>query len=387
MRIMRTEKLVLGHVLARPVLDPYGNDMLAQGTVLTRERIEQLRQQGYQHAFVGDPQSSVQVRYEDTVDPATYSRALGRVSRGMEELAEELAALRGGTFEEMIKAVPSASIRAVLSGDGALGRIGEAAGLILEALRGRSTLASFPVIRTRETRLYQHSLNTCIISCLIGRSAKLGDETLERVACGGLLHDIGMVIVEDSDDEMTRIRQHTLLGYELLKNFADVDTLVTYAALEHHEHQDGTGLPRGLIGGNRIRRNRMLPPPVPTLIGEIVAVANSFETLVASDGFSPPLPAEAALKNIASRAGTHFNREVVDRFLAVTPMYPKGTEVVITNGAFRGHGGTVVDLPEESPNRPEVAIYQDDKGKLIEPFILNLVERPDVEIRSRGVGG
>ena len=82
----------------------------------------------------------------------------------------------------------------------------------------------------------------------------------------------GATAAEAPEEE--RVRRHTQLGFEMLRHTGRADILAPRIALEHHEHQDGTGLPRGLEGSNAIARKRSAMSPVPTLIGEIAAIAN-----------------------------------------------------------------------------------------------------------------
>jgi putative two-component system response regulator len=89
-----------------------------------------------------------------------------------------------------------------------------------------------------------------------GKSLGLGQGDLETLRIGGLVHDIGKIVISDSilskpgslDSEETRIvEQHPIIGEQIcapLKSFRHVLPLIR----NHHERMNGTGYPDGLRG-------------------------------------------------------------------------------------------------------------------------------------------
>lgn len=72
----------------------------------------------------------------------------------------------------------------------------------------------------------------------------------------GLMHDIGKIGVPDSvlnkkgrltDEEYNLMKQHTVIGSDILKNIEDVAGLRD-GVRHHHERYDGKGYPDGLKG-------------------------------------------------------------------------------------------------------------------------------------------
>ena len=87
-----------------------------------------------------------------------------------------------------------------------------------------------------------------------GMTAKEQDEVFDMA----LLHDIGKIGVSEAvinkrarltEEEYAEIKQHPLIGYEILSHVQDVPRLST-GARWHHERYDGTGYPDGLAGDN-----------------------------------------------------------------------------------------------------------------------------------------
>ncbi|MGE5449980.1 MAG: HD-GYP domain-containing protein, partial [Methanomassiliicoccales archaeon] len=72
----------------------------------------------------------------------------------------------------------------------------------------------------------------------------------------------------------------------------------------HHEHWDGQGYPRGLKG-NRI-----------PLESRIIAIADAFSAMTCPRSYREAMPEEMAVAELKNAAGTQFDPELVDKFIA-----------------------------------------------------------------------
>jgi len=193
------------------------------------------------------------------------------------------------------------------------------------------------------------------------------------------------LFVDPAEEETRRIKHHTVLGYELLRQGDDPDILSPHVAYEHHEHQDGTGLPRGLVGSNHISRNREVSTPIPTLIGEIAAVANEYDNLLSGAHGKPSLTPDLAIESIIRGSGTRFNRDIVQAFRRVAPLYPQGTEVLLSGGNYDGCHGVVSRVNSEHLDRPRVLLLRDKTGQRIEPVEIDMVQLEETSLRIVGL--
>ena len=97
-----------------------------------------------------------------------------------------------------------------------------------------------------------HPLNVAIIGGLIARRLENPNIEMEHVLMAGLLHDVGKLKIKlnDRSSIMTvneeEVANHTILGYEMIKNEFNLPENIAKAALEHHENNDGSGYPQGL---------------------------------------------------------------------------------------------------------------------------------------------
>lgn len=143
----------------------------------------------------------------------------------------------------------------------------------------------------------------------IGLPAKKVDE----VYFGGILHDIGKIGIEDeilnkkgklTPEEYDKIKQHTVIGYEIIKQAGMFHELLP-AIRSHHERIDGKGYPDGLVGEE-----------IP-LVARILAVSDAFDAMVADRPYRKGLPVSQALQEIERGAGTQFDEELAQHFIAI----------------------------------------------------------------------
>jgi len=132
---------------------------------------------------------------------------------------------------------------------------------------------------------------------------------------GALLHDIGKIGISDAiltkpspltDDEFEAIKQHTLLGAQILRPIAFLALHVPIVEL-HHERPDGHGYPFGLRGDEIPRAAR------------IVHVADAFDAMTSARAYRPARAAAEGLRELWRCAGTQFDAEVVHALAKALP--------------------------------------------------------------------
>ena len=125
------------------------------------------------------------------------------------------------------------------------------------------------------------------------------------------LHDIGKVGIPDiilnkpsklTNEEYAVIKEHTVIGAEILKNVSIINH-VTEVARSHHERYDGHGYPDGLKGEE-----------IP-IHARIVAVADSYDAMNSRRIYRNSLPKETIYEEIRKNRGTQFDPEIADIFL------------------------------------------------------------------------
>lgn len=166
----------------------------------------------------------------------------------------------------------------------------------------------------RDPETGAHITRMAHYSCIIARKMKLPPETIDMLMSSAPMHDVGKLGTPDhillkpgklDDEELVIMRQHTTVGYEILKNSSSpAIQMAAEIALTHHEKYDGTGYPEGINGEN-----------IP-LMGRIVAVADVFDALTSDRPYKAAWDLGRARDYLLAGKGQHFDPVCVDMFLS-----------------------------------------------------------------------
>ncbi|MBQ8107711.1 MAG: HD domain-containing protein, partial [Ruminococcus sp.] len=147
----------------------------------------------------------------------------------------------------------------------------------------------------------------------------LTEQFMNDVEHAAPLHDIGKIHVSDvilnkpgrlTDEEFEIMKSHTYLGSAIIDRAIEMVPESGYLheaknlSEYHHEKWNGKGYPNGISGED-----------IP-LSARIMAVADVFDALVSRRSYKEPFTIEKALEIIKIDAGTHFDPDVVEAFLA-----------------------------------------------------------------------
>ena len=134
-----------------------------------------------------------------------------------------------------------------------------------------STLAAFKLtlLKPQLPQVYRHSLEVAFFALLLAWRA--GSDMLpEQAFASGLFHDLGLLHIDPQillapdvygEPELKQIYTHPVIGHLILTRLKEWPACVGQAVLEHHERQDGSGYPKGVLAG-------AISP-----LGELLAVA------------------------------------------------------------------------------------------------------------------
>ena len=164
-------------------------------------------------------------------------------------------------------------------------------------------------LRDKETE--DHSEKVTRLTKILAAQFGIKDQDLIHIQRGALLHDIGKVGVPDNilqkpgpltDDEWVIMRKHPQYAYDLL---SPIDYLQPALDIPycHHEKWDGSGYPRQLKG-------EAIP-----LAARIFAIADVWQALTSDRYYRKAWTKEKALEHIKNGSGTHFDPQVVEKFI------------------------------------------------------------------------
>lgn len=151
------------------------------------------------------------------------------------------------------------------------------------------------------------------LAAQLGERVGFGDEELEGLAYGALLHDVGKIGVPEgiltkagplSPDEWTVLRRHPEIGERICQPLGLSRSFVTIVR-HHHERWDGLGYP-DRIGGEAI------PPGA-----RIVGLVDAFDAMTHDRPYRAALTLDVAMDEIRSGAGKQFDPALAPVFLEI----------------------------------------------------------------------
>jgi putative nucleotidyltransferase with HDIG domain len=147
-----------------------------------------------------------------------------------------------------------------------------------------------------------HSERVAELANRMGRALGMGDADLQRLHFAALLHDIGMLKLDRTQQMNPRTcDKHTVLGSRMLGR---IRLWKQIAPIVHHHHEwfDGSGYPDGVAG-------EAIP-----LEARIIALCDAWDTMTSDTSYKPTLTREEASAEIETCAGTQFDPELVRTF-------------------------------------------------------------------------
>ncbi len=168
------------------------------------------------------------------------------------------------------------------------------------------------LVTALETRLpgsAGHCRRVAAMSALV--AARLGLDPCEvaRIERGGLVHDVGKIIVSPeilekpsalTNAEFAEVKRHAVFGARLVSSLDDPK--LTAIVRHHHERLDGSGYPDGLHGA-----------AIP-LGSRIVGVIDTYDALTSLRPYREPLSREGAIAILNEEAGITLDAAVVAAF-------------------------------------------------------------------------
>ncbi|MDP9235886.1 MAG: diguanylate cyclase [Chloroflexota bacterium] len=215
---------------------------------------------------------------------------------------------------EIVAAADATLYEAKHSGGGLSATIGGRR--VTDAARASGTFGFLEALVTSVDNKDKYTKRHCDLvseyAQMIGEGLGLSEESQRSLVIAGALHDVGKICVPDrilrkptklTKEEYEIMKMHVPLAANLIQQVPRRRDVLD-AVLHHHERFDGTGYVKGLKG-DRI-----------PLLGRIMAVADAFSAMTLDRHYRKALPLDLAIAELRAGAGTQFDPQLVDVFIA-----------------------------------------------------------------------
>lgn len=328
MRYCPVSRLSVNSRLARHVLSPQGDLLLKSNTELTPFLIERLKTMNYAGVYIYD------------------------------ELSKDIEVVDNISTDLVIKAV-KANAKADI--DDCIYVANSICDVVMSTDSIQTNLTS---LCSFDNYTYQHSVNVAVYSAILGLRLNLTQVQLRNLVSAAMLHDIGKQAIpveilnktdKLTDEEMAIMRQHPQLGYDLLKDNAEVASTVRVAVLEHHENWDGSGYPHGRAGEDIYE------------LARIIHICDVYDALISKRVYKDKKPPSAVLEYLMGSCGTMFDTNMMVEFMKCIVPFPNGTLVKLSDG----EDAIVVKNTPSLPLRPTIRLLNGSTIDLTE--VTNIV--------------
>jgi putative nucleotidyltransferase with HDIG domain len=191
--------------------------------------------------------------------------------------------------------------------------IGTAGEAVVSNIEEDGLASWIDMVRKHHSQTFQHCLLVTGVAVGFARHLGFSSADRQRIAAAGLLHDVGkaripVTILEKpgplDDAELAVMRQHTLLGLEVLETSPGLQPEMIDMVAHHHEYLDGSGYPHGLEGNS-----------ISDLV-RTITIADIFGALLERRSYKPPMDGSSAYA-ILQGMGGKLDRDLVREFRAV----------------------------------------------------------------------
>lgn len=308
-------------VLEQDVYTRSGNLLVSEGTQLTNTLINKLKEFNIKHVRIKDiiPDNieyrDFQKNYEESVDRIRDTFNIARYDQTV-NISE---------FENIIDT------------------------LIYRTKSGGGVLSFMKLIGKKDEYTLQHSINVSISAMLMGKWLNYSEEDIKSLGISAILHDIGKIFIPDdilnktsklTEEEFRIMKNHPVLGYNLLKNSNVNNEKALNAVLTHHERINGNGYPFRLKGYK---------------IGEfarIIAICDVYDAVTSNRAYKQKENPLKGLQTIFDSSYNGLDPYLCKVFLNNVITAYSGSKAVLSNGSI----GKIIKITPEHPTKPWVAV-------------------------------
>lgn len=320
---MKTSQLQEGMKIDQAIIDRMDRTLIMRGTLLNAYLIDSLAKLGIRGVYVCEG--------EDDPEPEIKEEKLPvQVRRNIEKYRQEDPSKV--QLKESVKKRVSEGIQFLYSNADSADFADTTENIsqdLMQAINDNAAIAiDISALKTSDEYTFKHSVDVATISMIIAKQQKKTTAQIHEIGIAGLLHDMGksripLEILNKparlTDEEFEVMKQHSVLGYNILKEKEEFSKAVSLAVLQHHEKMNGKGYPLGCRSDKIIN------------YAKILSVADVYDALVTTRPYKKAFSQRVAIEMIMSMT-EDLDIECMRSFLSSVILYPVDSVVQLSNG-------------------------------------------------------
>ena len=337
---VRTSSLREGMKIDQSIKDRMDRTLIARGTYLDSFTIEGLKKRGVTGVYIQEGEEDPEPEKLESLPPVA--------AKNIEKLrTQDPAKVR---LSESVKKRVSEGIQYLYNNsdsDQFIDTSNKLTDDLMKAINDNDALAvDISALKTSDEYTFKHSVDVATLSMIIARKQGLPQEDVYQIGIAGLLHDMGKSKIPNeilnkparlSDEEFAIMKQHSTLGFEILKDKKEFGISISLAVLQHHEKMNGKGYPFGC------KAKQICP------YAKILSVTDVYDALVTERPYKKSFSQRTAVEMIMSMT-EELDVTAMRSFLESVILYPVDSTVKLSNG----ENARVVKNNKHSVLRPTV---------------------------------
>lgn len=342
---VRTRSLKEGMKIDQAIVDRMDRTLIARGTLLDNYMIDAMLKMGIGGVYIQEGEEELEpekmkellppeiqktiekARKADPVKVKLSESVKKRVSEGVQFLYNNSSS---ESFANTTNSITNDLMRAINEND--------------------AIAVDINTLKTSDEYTFKHSVDVATMSMIIAKKQGLPQSDIYNIGIAGLLHDMGKSKIPTevlnkparlSDEEFAIMKQHSVFGYEILKEKKNFSTGISLAVLQHHEKMDGGGYPMG------VSSEKICP------YAKILSIADIYDALVTVRPYKEAMSQRMAVEMIMSLT-KELDITAMKSFLKSVILYPVDSTVLLSNGE-------------------EARVVKNNPGAVLRPVVVGLV--------------
>ena len=174
-------------------------------------------------------------------------------------------------------------------------------------------------VEAKDPYTKNHSLNVAEYAEHFARQMGLGELEIGVIRCAGTLHDVGKIGIPDailqkpsrlSAEEFETIKQHPIVGSDIVGRSSFLAAEAEMVR-HHHERQDGSGYPDGLMAEQL------------SIGAKILQVADAMDTMLCARSYKRGYDLDHVIDELRSNSGGQFDAAVAEMAIEMISKHPE----------------------------------------------------------------